>query len=160
MLVTCKSLAMKSLLLVAESVFSDPFTHLFLLSYSFPHLLLPHTHNQSDTDTYAVMQSFIRHVQTRSMSQSVFMYVCIYLFLRERKGDRILSSLCTVCTETNMGFKLTNFEIRTWAETQSWSLKRLSHLEAPKCLLLKRHQYTRKRNGSKVIYLWRFKQTF
>ena len=46
---------------------------------------------------------------------------------REREGKRIPSRLCTVSPESNVGLNLTNHEIMTWAEIQSWTLNWPSH---------------------------------
>ena len=43
------------------------------------------------------------------------MFLSLFI-LREREGERILSRLHIVSTEPNMGFKLMNHEIMTWAE--------------------------------------------
>ena len=48
-----------------------------------------------------------------------YIFFCMFLslfILREREGERILSRLHIVSTEPNMGFKLKNREIMTWAE--------------------------------------------
>ena len=65
-----------------------------------------------------------------------FLSLFIYLFReresacaweQQREGERIPSRLPTVSTEPDVGLKLTNHEIMTWAETKSWTLTRLSH---------------------------------
>ena len=48
-----------------------------------------------------------------------------------RGRERISSRLRTVSAEPNTGPELTNREIMTWAEIESWTLNRLSHPGAP-----------------------------
>ena len=51
---------------------------------------------------------------------------------REReRGDRIPSRLLTVSTEPDARLELTNREIVTSAEIESWMLNRLSHPDTP-----------------------------
>ena len=60
----------------------------------------------------------------------------VYLFIlrdrgRGRERERISSRLHTVSIEPDVGLEPTNFEIMTWAEMESWTLKQLSHPGAP-----------------------------
>ena len=67
--------------------------------------------------------------------------VFIYLFWEresgggeEKEGEkRILSRLCDVSAEPEVGLKLTYHEILTWAKMQSLTLNWLSHPDDPYC---------------------------
>ena len=55
-------------------------------------------------------------------------HLCAHKWGRaERWRDRILSRLCTVSAEPDVGLKLMNCEIMTWAEIKSQRLNQLSH---------------------------------
>ena len=58
-------------------------------------------------------------------------FLKVYLLFFERGRERIPGRLHTVSTETDVGLKLTNRDIMTWAEIKSWTLNRLSHPGAP-----------------------------
>ena len=42
---------------------------------------------------------------------------------KKRGRQRILSRFHTVSTEPNVGLKIINHELMTWAQTKSWTLK-------------------------------------
>ena len=46
---------------------------------------------------------------------------------REKGGERILSQFCTISTEADVGLKLMNCEIMTWAKIKSQMFNQLSH---------------------------------
>ena len=47
------------------------------------------------------------------------------------ESERILSSLHTISAEPDVGLKLTNRKIMTWAKTKNETLNRLSHHGIP-----------------------------
>ena len=78
----------------------------------------------------------------------IFFFKLIYLFWerqrenkwgrgRESGRDRIPSRFCAVSMESDVGLKLTNHEILTWAEIKSRTLNWVSHADAPLHVFLK-----------------------
>ena len=59
----------------------------------------------------------------------------------ERGRERILSRLCAVSAEPDVGFDLMNHEILTWAKIKSQMINWLSHPGTPTLLSFKGHQW-------------------